>query len=320
MLVALAVFAVGALGFSLLVAASDRLDMPWVGTKQLKAIGRYEGTSPFDLAPIDGEGGPILTADDVTDIDARYVTDPFVVGDGSDWFMFLGVRRDRNNRGAIGLATTPDGQTWQYEGLVLEESYHTSYPHVFAHDGEYYMTPESADSGAVRLYRAEEFPTSWVLESVLLEGEFTDPTPFEHEGRWWMFAGARPKFNDELRLYMADDVAGPWVEHPSSPIVDGDASTARPGGRVLRLDDRIYRVTQDDDPTYGNGLWAFEILELTPTDYREQRVGSEQILTAGDESWNNQGLGHLDVAQTAPGRWVGYVSGQGESSGIGPSY
>ena len=80
-----------------------------------------------------------------------------------------------------------------------------------------------------------------------------------------MFAEANPEGNDLLRLYYANDLMGPWIEHPKSPIVAGDANIARPGGRVVVFDGRIVRYTQDDDPTYGNQVRAFEITELTTT-------------------------------------------------------
>ena len=53
---------------------------------------------------------------------------------------------------------------------MLAEPFHLSYPYVFAWRGEYYMVPECHAAGAVRLYRAAEFPTRWVQVADLLTG------------------------------------------------------------------------------------------------------------------------------------------------------
>ena len=92
---------------------------------------------------------------------------------------------------------------------------------------------------------------------------------------------------------------------------------ARPGGRVVEHDGRLHRVTQDDAPEYGNGVWMFEIVELTPESYREVPAAPEHVVSAGEADWNNTGLGHLELVQLAEDRWLGFVSGQGEHFGIG---
>ena len=134
--------------------------IPFVGMQEEKAIGLYVGASPFDLKPSNSERA-ILTAEDIHDVDAEYVTDPFVVERDGEWYMFLGVRKESDGRGAIGLAESSDGRSWEYQGIVLEEEFHTSFPHVVESHGEYYMIPESEGSGAIRLYRATRFPTTW---------------------------------------------------------------------------------------------------------------------------------------------------------------
>jgi hypothetical protein len=47
---------------------------------------------------------------------------------------------------------------------------HLSYPYSFTWKGHVYMVPESGQAGAVRLYRAERFPRSWVFVGTLVQG------------------------------------------------------------------------------------------------------------------------------------------------------
>lgn len=135
-----------------------------------------------------------------------------------------------------------------------------------------------------------------------------------------MFAEANPEGNDLLRLYYANDLMGPWIEHPKSPIVAGDANIARPGGRVVVFDGRIVRYTQDDDPTYGNQVRAFEITELTTTSYQEREVSENPILEASGTGWNADGMHHIDPHQIDENRWIACVDGKEEVWVFGLEY
>ncbi len=103
------------------------------------------------------------------------------------------------------------------------------------------MVPETLDAGAVSLYRADPFPTRWVPVADLLPGRLADPSCSGFEDRWWMFACPAPSSHDALALFHADTLQGPWYEHPASPLITGDRSRARPGGRVVAWDGRLYR-------------------------------------------------------------------------------
>ncbi len=86
------------------------------------------------------------------------------------------------------MAESPDGGgTWRYLGLALDEPWHLSYPFIFQHQGKMYMVPEGYGSGALRLYRASDFPLRWEFDRVLVDRPLIDTSLFQWEGRWWMF-------------------------------------------------------------------------------------------------------------------------------------
>lgn len=294
--------------------------IPFVKKETIKAIGIYSGKSPFELSPLPTVHNPVLTSHDVTDVAADYVTDPFVVKEGSSWFMFMGVRNTETQQGDIGLATSDDGIDWQYQQIVLDEPFHVSYPHVFKWQDEYYLVPESPEAYSIRLYKALDFPNKWTLVGTLLEGNLVDPTPFHFNEMWWMLAESNPRGNDRLSLFYSQDLTGPWVEHPMSPIINGNGHIARPGGRVLILDDRIIRFAQDDEPYYGNKVWAFEITHLSPVRYQEELLGDGPILQNGEMGWNNKGMFYLNPHPIAQESWIAYVGGHGESLAFGSNY
>ena len=179
----------------------------------------------FPLSP-GSYSQPVLRAADVTDATAIFVADPFLLHEADTWYMFFEVTTPM---GKIALATSPDGMNWTYQQIVLGESFQLSYPYVFKHQGDYYMTPESSVRHSVRLYRAVSFPDSWQYVGDLVHGgNFADPTVFEFQDRWWMFVGTAT--SDSCFLYTSDSLTNHWTLHPQSPIVAGNRGRARPGG------------------------------------------------------------------------------------------
>jgi len=276
------------------------------------SIGIYEGPDPVTLSPAKGITNPILTAGDITDVPARFVADPFMLELNGTYHLFFELLNTRRNTGEIGHAESRDLKSWRYTGVVLKEKFHLSYPYVFSHAGEVYMIPECAKSGAVRLYRAVDFPRKWEFVTSILRGgkkqvPLLDPSVVFHEGHWYLFSYMR-KVNN-LHIHVAGDLAGPWREHPKSPVVQGSDHYARPGGRVVADGPVLYRYAQDGVPRYGSKAWGFRITELTPETYREEPVSDEPVIKAGTENWNNRGMHTVDPHRMADGRWIAFVDG-----------
>jgi len=272
------------------------------------SIGLYAGPDPLHLAPIPGRS-PIMTREQVTDVPAAFVADPFLLPHAGRWHLFFEILHHGRGIGEIGWASSPDLRGWSYGGVVLSESFHLSYPHVFAHGGEIYMTPEALGAGAVRLYRADPFPTRWVHAADLVPGALADPTPFRFADRWWMFACPTPSRHDALALFGADALHGPWTAHPASPLIAGDNRRARPGGRVVPCDGRLLRFAQDCGPRYGSGVRAFAITALTADRYAERECSESPILGPAGAGWNGKGMHHVDAWRLPDGRWIAAVDG-----------
>jgi len=286
---------------------SSRPNIPW--RERVWSIGIYAGTSPFDLKPSERVDNPVLTAKDVTDMQANLIADPFMIRVGQTWYMFFEVLGWETNCGRIGLATSQDGFKWTYHQIVLAEPFHLSYPCVFEWAGDYYMIPESCQADSVRLYRASDFPTQWSLVGTLLNGNaFLDSSIFRYDDIWWLFTGIS-HHNDALGLYYANNLLGPWFGHPRNPILEGNPRISRPAGRVVKFNGRVVRYAQDCRPLYGTGVRAFEIRRLTLTHYREREVRKSPILTAGGAGWNCHGMHHVDPHLMEDGQWIACVDG-----------
>jgi hypothetical protein len=176
-----------------------------------------------------------------------------------------------------------DGAPAEPPREVLAAPYHLSYPFVFAHRGEIFMIPETSAVERVQLYRAVEFPHRWELERVLLEGvDAADATLLEHDGRLWLFASvAQPGASslDELHLFWAQELGGPWQAHPCNPVVS-DARCARPAGAIQHWGGRLVRPGQDGSRRYGGAISFREIDRLDVGGYAEHeiaRLGPEDV-------------------------------------------
>lgn len=274
------------------------------------AISIYEGPSPLRLRPVPGSA-PALGARDVTDVDAKFVADPFMLRQTHGWHLFFEVLNRDRAVGEIGLASSPDGVHWDYEQVVLSAESHLSYPYVFPFDGEVFMVPETCSEHEVRLYRATDYPRRWEIDTVLLTGRpYKDASVFLHEDRWWMYVetSTGPRF-DTLRLFTADRLRGPWREHASSPVCL-DASAARPAGRVLRYEGQPLRFAQDCSHAYGRSVNAHLVTELADDSYVEHPTSPASILAPAPHGWNDAGMHHVDAHEVTPGRWLACVDGR----------
>lgn len=287
--------------------------VPFIMTRGEYSIGIYVGDSPFDLKPHSEAVNPVLTARDVTDITADFVADPFLIQENGNWYMFFEIFNSSTDQGDIGLAVSTDGKNWEYDRVVLDESFHLSYPYVFQWEGDYYMIPESKEAFSVSLYKAEQFPYAWKQVRTLFKGNFSDPSLIHYKDHWWIFVAER---NDILRLFYSGSLEGDWTEHPHSPVVLHNLRKARPSGRVIDLKDTLVRFTQDCEKAYGEKVNAFIITELTPETYKEEPWEGNPFLKGSGKGWNAQEMHHVDLHRTGKKRWMASVDGWRRSTRI----
>jgi hypothetical protein len=294
--------------------------VPFVGEKEQWSIGIYRSDSPLSFPASGNRRNPVLTAEDVTDVPAEFVADPFLAEESSIWYLFFEVYNTDTEQGDIAVATSKNTRKWKYEQVVLDEPFHLSYPYVFRWQNEYYLIPESNEANSVRLYKAVDFPTQWAFMETLIEGkDFVDPSIVHFDDRWWIFVSSVSEPN-LLDLYYAENLTGPWQEHPMSPIATSDTNMTRPGGRVLVNEGRLYRYQQDLDQAWGHRIWAFEITELTTTGYQERKVSQEPLLGASGSGWNEKAMHHIDPHQVEDGTWIASVDGYGTHLVFGLEY
>lgn len=96
-----------------------------------------------------------------------WYADPFLFKKDGKTYLFVEMFDNITERGVIGVSEYVNGVFTEPQ-VVLEESFHLSYPLVFEKDGRVYMMPETHEDNCIQLYEAVEFPTVWKKSCVLV--------------------------------------------------------------------------------------------------------------------------------------------------------
>ena len=227
----------------------------------------HDGLGVMERGDLAGPGWTVLA-----DPGRSFFADPFPVIWQGQTAIFVEELDHRVGKGVISaIPFGPEGPIGR-PIPVLEEPWHLSYPFILEHAGALFMVPEASLSGAIWLYRCTSFPDRWERIGKLVDGiEAADATLFHHQGRFWMMSSTREGsggYSDTLTIHHAENLTGPWSEHAQRPALV-DVSAARPAGRAVSRDGRLWRPVQDCSRGYGRALALAEIDELTPEIFRQ---------------------------------------------------
>ena len=96
---------------------------------------------------------------------------------------------------------------------------------------------------------------------------------------------------DELGLFYADSLFGPWTPHRNNPVVS-DVRRARPAGALFYQDGKLIRPSQDCSKAYGYALCFSEVTVMNEMEYSEIPVGRI------DPEWTSNNLGTHTYSRT----------------------
>ena len=218
-----------------------------------------------------------------------YQADSFLFVKGDTLFLFYELQH-WDDPGVIAMVKTRDLKTWTAPVVVLRQPFHLSFPYVFEDDGVVYMVPESQESDAIHLFRADNDElTSFSKVRTLLHQERKDGIHYnlndshiyikEECGKktYFLFTSYQKDWMCYQELYMTDDLLkGDFVKHPCSPICVSN-EYGRNGGSLIDYDSRLLRVTQDCHQDYGDNVSLMEITKLNETEY-EERLFRQNVL------------------------------------------
>lgn len=219
--------------------------------------------------------------------DRTWWADPHLYEHEQSVYIFFEEMQINSSRGHLSVARLhSDGQISEIHPVVNEQT-HLSYPFVFSHDSQIYMVPETAAQRKITLYKAHQFPDGWEPDTDLIEDvDLADTTVHFRDGYWWMFTNSQShrtvNERDELRIYYASELHGPWTPHCMNPVITG-VDRARMAGPLFVDDDQLYRPSQYGAHRYGYGINLNRVDTLTTTAYIETPVA--RILPEPGTPW-----------------------------------
>ena len=164
------------------------------------------------------------------------------------------------------------GRVNQRVTLAVGGGTHTSFPLMVEINGQRLGLAETGARRECVLHEIDADGQWQPLATLVSDVAVADPALFFWEQRYWlaltdMDLGA----SDNLCLYHADHLLGPWTPHANNPV-KVDVTSARMAGGFFWHQGRLYRPAQDCLAGYGAGVVLMQVLRCTPTEFEEVPV------------------------------------------------
>jgi hypothetical protein len=167
--------------------------------------------------------------------------------------------------------------------IQTNSSLHFSYPCLFEYDKNNYVIPEAAQSNGIIIYKKNEDNSITPVTTVVDNFAGIDPTIFEHNGMWYIFAtDGSFGSNSFLNIFYAEDPLSNWSQHELNPV-KVNTQNSRGGGEIFKEGDSIIRPTQNCYPSYGTSLLFNKIETLSPMEFKEKIIG--EVKTSGESPY-----------------------------------
>ena len=198
----------------------------------------------------------------VSNLPNTWCADTLLFEECGEHYLFVEQYDKKKDKGAIGYYTIENG-TPVSKGVIIENSYHMSYPFVFKHEGVIYMIPESSANNTVDLYVAEEFPNKWQLKKHLIENDkYVDSTVWEQDGQLFVLTykkrtNAISRKTEWILAVFILDMRTLSMQKISERIYS--INTGRPAGHLFKKNGVLIRPAQDCSKKYGESIILYAV-------------------------------------------------------------
>lgn len=188
----------------------------------------------------------------------QWCADPFVFETNGEHYIFVEQYIKSKEKGCIGYFRFENGVPVN-KGILIENSYHMSYPDVFEYNGKFYMIPESSANSTIDLYVAENFPESWSKVKSLVQGQkYVDSTVYQQGENYYLISYTMVG-SFEVHVFSLD------METQELKLLSRkryEKNVARPGGRLFVENGKLMRPAQDSSRKYGEALIIYQVDDL----------------------------------------------------------
>lgn len=202
--------------------------------------------------------------------EGMWIADPFVYEANGEHYLFVELFEKAKNKAGIGYYRFIDDKP-VFQGKIIEQPYHMSYPCVFEFEGEQYMIPETSAGCTLDLYRAVNFPDQWELDTNLLtDVKYVDTTVVKLNGNFYAFTYGKEGREWKFKLFALD-----MQQKKLEAIAEKTYSTniGRPAG-YFSYAGGLRRPAQDCSRKYGEALLIYQIDKMEKNGLEEHIVGT----------------------------------------------
>jgi hypothetical protein len=201
--------------------------------------------------------------------------DSFVIYENEKYYIFFEEFdiKERHGYLCVGELNQKDNSLENVK-IILKENYHLSFPNVFRCKSEYYMIPESHANNEIALYKFVEFPYKLEKIKTLKKGNYADSVLLEYKEKFYLFTNKSENSSDlhskNLSVFVSNDfINNDFVETHQNPVIQG-SEFSRMGGKFIKENNKLYRVSQDCKTRYGYKINIMEVEKLTQKEYKEK--------------------------------------------------
>ena len=207
----------------------------------------------------------------------QWCADPFAFEVNGDHYIFVEQYLNAQGKGCIGYFKFENGVPIN-KGVIIENSYHMSYPNIFEYCGQYYMIPESSANSTVDLYVAENFPDNWrKVKSLITQKKYVDSTVYQDENNYYLISYSMIG-GYEVHVF-ALNMESKELTFLSKKKYKNNV--ARPGGRLFVENGKLMRPAQDCTRKYGEALIIYEVDSLNNdgefTEHEVRRITADEF-------------------------------------------
>ncbi|MCH4821567.1 hypothetical protein ML462_00140 [Gramella lutea] len=241
------------------------------------------------------------TLNSITIGNTRFIADPFLYFEENNFYIFF-EHQEKKGPAKIGLFHSNDGYNYEFEGIVIEEPFHLSFPQVFEYRNKKYILPESASINNVVLYESVDFPEKWELRDTLISNiSLKDPALLVSDNLN-LIVGIDDNYKQ--RVFKSDSLFGDWEEDLSFNIQKGNE--IRPAGNFFSVEGEWYLPFQNNTEGYGSGVSLYKL------DFDKfEKLIENQLFRSDSIRWFDRGMHHLNVNSLNGGFYLVYDGDEG---------
>jgi hypothetical protein len=224
----------------------------------------------------------------------RFFADPFIlnVTDSTiEVFVEEYIYAERKGRIAL-LIIDRYNYTLLDIKTILNLQTHLSFPFIFRENDKTYVIPENSESGKLSIYEYNNISRALEFRKTLIEYPLIDPVILKHENTYYLLCTCKGKHeNTDLYVYYSDSLTGKYFEIDTKSM-KSDISSSRPGGAFFESNGSLYRIAQNSQNSYGEGISITQIMNINSKQFEEKTVVKlypNKIYPYGMHTLNNFG-------------------------------